>query len=76
MARFDAEIINLWSDMKTDSLHLYDLSTDLGEKVDLKANHPELVASMKESLHNWYLEVDAQFLRKADGPKPWHPEAN
>ena len=72
--RGDYKLVERYEDGR---LHLYDLSTDLGEKVDLKANHPELVASMKESLHNWYLEVDAQFLRaKADGPKPWHPEAN
>ena len=72
--RGDYKLVERYEDGR---LHLYDLSTDLGEKVDVKENHPELVASMKESLHNWYLEVDAQFLRaKADGPNPWHPEAN
>lgn len=72
--RGDYKLVERYEDGR---LHLYDLSTDLGEKIDVKAKHPELVASMKESLHNWYNEVDAQFLRaKPDGPNPWHPEAN
>ena len=56
------------------SLHLYDLENDIGERKDIKGDHPQLVTSMRNSLHRWYQEVDAQFLRsKEDGPEPWRP---
>ena len=56
--------------------NLYDLSSDVGERNDLAAEHPERVAEMRDRLHAWYLEVDAKFLgRKGDGPEPWRPAA-
>jgi arylsulfatase A-like enzyme len=56
------------------SFHLFDLENDIGERKDIKGDHPQLVTSMRNSLHRWYREVDAQFLRaKENGPEPWHP---
>ena len=56
------------------ALHLFDLESDIGERNDIKQEHPTLVSSMRHSLHRWYQEVDAQFLRARDeGPEPWRP---
>ena len=55
-------------------VHLYDLRNDIGEQEDLREQHPEKVNEMRNRLHQWYKEVDANFLRsKEDGPQPWHP---
>ncbi len=55
-------------------VHLYDLDEDLGEQHDLAESMPERVDAMRERLHAWYEEVDAQFLRPLpDGPEPWQP---
>ena len=56
-------------------IHLYDLSSDLGEQIDLAQKRPDLAAEMQNELHRWYEEVDARFLL----PKPpinenaWRP---
>jgi len=56
-------------------IHLYDLSSDLGEQIDLAEQRPDLSAEMRSELHRWYEEVDARFLL----PKPpvnesaWRP---
>ena len=56
-------------------VHLYNLKDDLGERNDLAAEMPDRVAQMRNSLHRWYKDVDAKFLRaKAAGPQPWRPE--
>lgn len=53
---------------------LYNLKQDLGEQVDLAAQSPERVSSMRQRLHQWYKETDAKFLRaKPAGPEPWQP---
>lgn len=54
-------------------VHLYDLKNDIGEQNDLAAEKPELVKAMRERLHQWYEEVDAQFLQEKDGNVPWTP---
>lgn len=54
-------------------IHLYDLKNDIGEQNDLAADKPELVKAMRERLHQWYKEVDAQFLQEKDGNVPWRP---
>ena len=54
-------------------VHLYDLKNDIGEQNDLAADKPELVTAMRERLHQWYKEVDAQFLQEKDGNVPWRP---
>ncbi|MGC6581280.1 MAG: sulfatase [Akkermansiaceae bacterium] len=56
-------------------VHLYNLQNDIGEKYDLSAHHPSRVSEMRAKLHQWYGEVDAQFLRKKKGQKisPWRP---
>ena len=37
---------------------------------------PELVQEMRQRLHDWYLQVDAKFLREKDGAIPWAPSSN
>ena len=55
-------------------VHLYNLKDDIGERNDLAATMPDRVAQMRRSLHAWYEEVDAKFLRaKQGGPEPWRP---
>lgn len=67
----DFKLIERFEDGQT---HLYNLSTDIGERTDLAAKMPEKVAAMKSRLHAWYTDVDAKFLRPLkDGPEPWRP---
>ena len=54
-------------------VHLYNLKSDIGEQNDLAVKYPEQVEKMRKRLHDWYLSVDAQFLREKDGVTPWHP---
>ncbi len=56
-------------------VHLYNLKDDIGEKNDLAEAEPERVEKLREELHQWYGEVDAQFLRSKEGSddKPWRP---
>ncbi|MCA9265443.1 MAG: sulfatase-like hydrolase/transferase, partial [Planctomycetales bacterium] len=55
-------------------VHLFDLAQDVGERHDLAAEMPDRVDAMRKTLHHWYRDVDAQFLRPLpDGPEPWHP---
>ena len=54
-------------------VHLYHLKDDPGEAQDLAATQPERVKDMRERLHAWYRDVDAQFLREKDGQTPWRP---
>jgi len=53
--------------------HLYNLAEDIGERRDIASTKPEVVAQLRTRLHNWYKEVDAQFLQEKDGLKPWRP---
>lgn len=72
LRRGDFKLVERFED---GALHLYNLATDLSEQTDIKEQHPQLVASMRTSLHEWYREVDAKFLRaKPDGPQPWRPD--
>ncbi|MGC6459067.1 MAG: sulfatase [Akkermansiaceae bacterium] len=56
-------------------VHLYNLKDDIGEKNDVKEQHPKIVKSMRAKLHAWYKETDAKFLQKKKGQKeePWRP---
>lgn len=54
-------------------VHLYNLEQDIAEQQDLAVQHPELVTQMRETLHRWYKEVDAQFLQEKEGQVPWRP---
>ncbi|MDF1852645.1 MAG: sulfatase [Verrucomicrobiales bacterium] len=56
-------------------VHLYDLEKDPGERNDLAEQNPDLVKEMRSRLHEWYKEVDAQFLQEKDGKMPWRPGA-
>jgi arylsulfatase A-like enzyme len=57
-------------------IHLYDLSTDAGERNDLAKAHPIIAATMQEELHDWYKEVGANFLRpmSQSSETPWSPD--
>ena len=54
-------------------VHLFNLSEDIGERVDLAGEYPDRVNAMRERLHRWYGEVDAKFLKPKDGRQPWKP---
>lgn len=56
-------------------VHLYDLSKDIGEQVDLASEMPERVREMRSRLHRWYRDVDAKFLQPKDGNQPWQPDS-
>jgi arylsulfatase A-like enzyme len=71
MRRGDWKLIERFEDGR---VHLYNLADDLSEKHDLADQQPNRVAEMRKSLHQWYKEVDAKFLRaKKNGPEPWRP---
>ena len=55
-------------------VHLYDLSKDIGERVDLASDMPDRVDALRMKLHQWYREVDAKFLQPKDGKTPWLPK--
>lgn len=45
---------------KEDECHqpqLYDLETDLGERLDLAAQHPDILADMESRFHTWFTSV-------------------
>jgi hypothetical protein len=55
-------------------VHLYDLDEDPGERRDLAPSQADRVTAMRERLHAWYGEVNAEFLQPLDGgPDPWRP---
>lgn len=56
-------------------VHLFDLRHDVGERNDLAAAKPEVVAQLRELLHGFYRRFDAQFLQAKDGLVPWRPDA-
>ena len=68
--RGDWKLIERYEDGR---VHLYNLADDIGEQTDLAASEPERVAAMRDRLHAWYGEVDANFLRAKDGRTPWTP---
>ena len=43
-----------------DSLALYNLANDLGEKLNLADKMPDQTASPKKRLENWRVQVEAQ----------------
>lgn len=54
--------------------HLYDLATDIGERHDLAAARPDMVASMRAELLDWLGRHHARFLSAVPGgPRPWQP---
>jgi arylsulfatase A-like enzyme len=52
--------------LEDDSAELFNLATDLSEKNDVAAQHPEIVQQLRERLHAWRNETGANMLR----PKP------
>lgn len=52
----DYKLINYFAD---DSVELYDLKNDIGEKKNLASEKPELASSMKSNLKRWLNETDA-----------------
>ena len=68
----DLKLIERYEDGR---VHLYDLQSDPGERVDLADRRPEDVEDLRRRLHDWYREVGARFLRPIEqgGPEPWRP---
>jgi arylsulfatase A-like enzyme len=52
--------------LEDEGVELYNLATDLSEKYEVAARHPEIVQQLRERLHAWRKETDANMLR----PKP------
>ena len=52
---------------------LFNLSSDPSEKINLAENNPEKLLELTNILHDWYVEVGAEFLREKSGKKPWLP---
>ena len=46
-----------------DSVELYNLRDDIGEKKDLSASMPEKVAELRKMLHSWRAKVDAKMMK-------------
>ena len=55
---------------ETGSNHLYDLTSDIGEQVDLAARRPEVVRDLERKLRDYLKQVDAPMprLSAASGP--------
>lgn len=53
----DFKLIEWYEDMSTE---LYNLKNDLGEQTDLSAKMPDKTAELRQLLHNWREEVNAQ----------------
>jgi arylsulfatase A-like enzyme len=49
--------------LEDDSVELFNLVTDLSEKNDVAAQHPEIVQQLRERLHSWRKETGANMLR-------------
>jgi arylsulfatase A-like enzyme len=70
----DWKLIERFEDGRT---HLYNLSSDVGERSDVAEQHPDRVAAMRADLHAWYDDVGAKFLepQALDSERPWRPSA-
>ncbi|MDC2888545.1 sulfatase [Psychrosphaera algicola] len=70
----DWKLIERFEDGK---LQLFNITKDKAETTDLAAEYPTKVAEMKKTLHQWYQQNDAKFLREnPKAPKygaPWKP---
>lgn len=55
-------------------VHLYNLASDISEQHDVAGAQPERVQAMRLSLHHWYQQTHAQFLRSKAQKSPWEPE--
>ena len=56
----DYKLIEFFED---DSVELYNLRDDIGEKKDLSAAMPETVAELRKRLHAWLANVDAKMMK-------------
>jgi len=54
---------------KPGAYELYDLETDLAEKNDLAASHPEVVQRLTKKLQQWRVDIGAQEVRRNENPK-------
>lgn len=59
---------------ETGDVYLHDLDADPGERRDRQVDEPEIARDLRGKLHEWYTEVDAQFLGPKDGRVPWRPD--
>ncbi|WP_146851175.1 sulfatase [Brevifollis gellanilyticus] len=65
------KLIEFYNDMHVE---LYDLQNDLGEQHDLSASQPEKAAELRERLHQWREQVDAQMPLPNPSYDPSAPE--
>ena len=49
--------------LEDESVELFDLATNLSEKNDIAAQHPEIVQQLRGRLHAWRKETDANMPR-------------
>ncbi len=57
-----------------ESFELYNLAEDAGEQSDLVASNPQKVTELRDMLHAWQLEVNAQFPERAGTIERWWRE--
>jgi len=67
----DFKLVEFFNDMHVE---LYNLRADLGEKTDLAAAQPKLVADLRHRLHTWRQEVGAQMPTPNPKYDPTRPE--
>jgi arylsulfatase A-like enzyme len=60
---------------ESESVELYDLSTDVGENHDLSDHRAEVVSELHGRLRDWQAEVDASFPAENPDYEPWPDRA-
>ncbi|MCL1045060.1 sulfatase [Shewanella electrodiphila] len=66
----DWKLIERFEDGQT---HLYNLKHDIAEQNDLVSTEPVKAKALTALLHDWYREVDANFLNSKNNKSPWTP---
>ena len=57
-------------------VHLFDLSSDPGELLDLASQMPDKASELADLLNAWYAHTGARFLNPKSGVTPWRPTLN
>ena len=65
------KLIEFYDDWRVE---LYDIRNDISEQRDLAAMMPDKVAAMRQQLHDWRKDVDAQMPTKNPAYDPSKPE--
>lgn len=69
--RGDYKLIEFYDDMRVE---LYNEREDIGERENLAERSPEIVKSLREKLHSWLRDVDAQMPTPNPNYDPTKPE--